>query len=149
MAIVRWDPFKDFLSLHDDFDRLFGIGPLSDKDAKRRWTPACDLRETEKEVIVDCELPGMEGEDVDVEVDDNILIIKGERKSSSETKEGDYKRIERRHGSFARYLTLPQTIDQEKIEATFDKGILKIRMEKLAIEKPKSVKVQIEDEKES
>lgn len=146
MAIVRWDPFRELMSLREEMDRLFGRSILPERwFGMREWAPACDMHETDKELVVTCELPGLTTKDIDVRVEGDTLIIKGKREFSKEVKEEDYHRVERRYGAFSRYLTLPVEIDANKVKAAFEKGILEIHLPKLAIAKPKGVKVPIEE----
>lgn len=105
------------------------------------WTPAVDIFETENELILTAEVPGIEDKDIEIKIEDNTLSLKGERKFEKETKEENYHRIERAYGSFYRSFTLPNYIDQDKIRAEHQNGVLKITMPKKAELKPRKVKV--------
>lgn len=142
MAIVRWDPFRELLTLREEMDRFFGRSMLHE-DVERKWAPVCDMKETKNAFVVDCELPGMTTKDIDVNVEGDTLIIRGERSGVKESKDEEYHRVERSYGSFARYLTLPNEIDVKKVKASFDKGVLTIELPKAAIEKAKSSHIQI------
>lgn len=145
MAIIRWDPFRDLTTLRDRMNRLFEeafTGRGEEKElVSSTWSPSVDIRETDKELILTAELPGVEEKDIDIEVEDNILTIKGKREIEKETKEEEYHRIERSYGSFYRSFTLPAYVQQEKIKAEHEDGLLRIAMPKKSELKPKKVKV--------
>ena len=145
MAIIRWDPFRDMVTLRERMNKLFedmAAARGEEKDlATSSWAPAVDIYETENEVVLTAEIPGIEEKDVEIKVEDSTLTLMGERKFEKETKEENYHRIERAYGSFFRSFTLPNYIDQDKIEAEHENGILKVRMPKRAELKPRKVKI--------
>ena len=145
MAIIRWDPFRDMLTLKERMNRLFEDYYPARKEERdmvaSTWAPAVDIYETENELVLSAELPGIEDEDIEIKVEDNTLTLKGQRKFEKETKEENYHRIERSYGSFMRSFTLPAYIDQDKIEAQHDQGVLKITMPKKMESKPRNVMV--------
>jgi HSP20 family protein len=145
MAIIRWDPYRDVVNLRDRMNRLFE-DMSTRKDEERdimpgAWAPSVDIFETENEVVLAAEIPGVDEKDVEIKVEDNNLTIRGERKFEKETKEENYHRIERSYGSFFRSFALPSYIDQDRIEAEHENGVLKIRMPKKAELKPRKVKI--------
>lgn len=144
MAIIRWDPFGDFMTLRDRMNRLFE-DMSSSKEEKdlmtRAWAPSVDIYENENEVVLNAEIPGVDEKDVEIKVEDNTLILKGERKFEKEAKEENYHRIERSYGSFFRSFALPGYIEQDRIEAEHENGILRIRMPKKPELKPRKVKI--------
>lgn len=145
-GLVRWDPFRELVSIQDELNRLFGrtfggIEPTR-PSAAGTWMPAMDVYETDDKIVAKVELPGIEPGDVEVSVEDSTLTISGERELSSEVKEEDYHRVERRYGSFSRAITLPQTADTEKVQATFDKGVLTVEVGKTERAKPKRIQVK-------
>ena len=144
MAIIRWDPFGDFMTLRDRMNRLFE-DMSSSKEEKdlmtRAWAPSVDIYENENEVVLNAEIPGVDEKDVEIKVEDNTLILKGERKFEKEAKEENYHRIERSYGSFFRSFALPGYIEQDRIEAEHENGILRIRMPKKLELKPRKVKI--------
>ncbi|OGV96445.1 MAG: molecular chaperone [Nitrospinae bacterium RIFCSPLOWO2_02_FULL_39_110] len=149
MALVRWEPFKDLLSIHERMNRLFEdtlFRPrgMEEELAKGTWAPAVDIYETQNDIVLKAELPGLTQKDINVEVRDNTLILKGEKKFEKEVKEENYHRIERSYGSFQRMFTLPDTIQQDKVKAKFKEGVLEIVMPKEEKAKPKLVKVDVE-----
>jgi len=145
MAIIRWDPFRDMVTLRERMNKLFEDMAASRGEEKdlttNSWAPAVDIYETENEVVLTAEIPGIEEKDVEIKVEDNTLTLRGERKFEKETKEENYHRIERAYGSFFRSFTLPSYVDPDKIEAEHENGILKIRMPKRAELKPRKVKI--------
>ncbi len=151
-----WSPIP-FGSMRDEMNRLFGdfLGsrwpdwPLSaDRTARPQMlSPRVDIAETDGAFEISAELPGIDEKDVDVSVADGVLTIQGEKKAEHEKKEKDYHQIERSYGSFQRSLTLPSTIDIEKIAASFDNGVLKIELPKTEEAKPEVTKVKVKSKK--
>jgi HSP20 family protein len=145
MAIIRWDPFRDLVTLREKMNRLFedavtGRGEQKDL-VTSSWAPAVDIYEDENQLVLTAEVPGIDEKDIEIKLEDNTLSIHGERKMEKETKEENYHRIERAYGSFYRSFTLPNYIDQEKIHAEHENGVLKITMSKKAELKPRRVKI--------
>jgi HSP20 family protein len=145
MAIIRWDPFRDLVTLRERMNRLFedavtGRGEQKDL-VTSSWAPAVDIYEDENQLVLTAEVPGIDEKDIEIKLEDNTLSIHGERKMEKETKEENYHRIERAYGSFYRSFTLPNYIDQEKIHAEHENGVLKITMSKKAELKPRKVKI--------
>lgn len=105
--------------------------------------PKLDISESDKKMEITVELPGMDEKDVDVEVSDGVLTIKGEKKSEKEEKGKTFHRMERSYGSFQRSFSLPPTVDEEKIKAEFDKGVLTISLEKTATPEPAKKKIEV------
>jgi HSP20 family protein len=145
MAIIRWDPFRDLVTLRDRMNRLFEEMPAGrgeERDlAATAWAPSVDIYETEGELVLSAEIPGVDEKDIEIKVEDNTLTIRGERKFEKETKEENYHRIERAYGSFMRSFTLPNYVDQDRIEAQQENGVLKIHMPKREETKPRKVKI--------
>lgn len=146
MAIIRWDPFRDLITLRERMNRLFEDVFTSARGEEKdiissSWTPAVDIYEDENQLVLTAEVPGIEEKDIEIKLEDNTLSIQGERKMEKETKEENYHRIERAYGSFYRSFTLPNYIDQEKIQAEHENGILKITMPKKPELKPRKVKI--------
>jgi HSP20 family protein len=146
--LVRWDPFRDLVSIQDELNRLFGrtfTGSESMRPAASgSWMPAMDVFETEDRIVATLELPGIEPKDVEVSVEDSTLTVSGTRDFTSETNEENYHRVERRYGSFTRSISLPQTVDMEKVGARFDKGVLTIEVPKVERAKPKKIEIEAE-----
>jgi len=149
MAIVKWDPFRDMISLRDRMDRLFEesltrIKGADEEMAHSTWSPAVDIYETAENMIIKAEIPGVEKDDISVEVKNGSLYLKGERKLSKEVKEDNYHRMERSYGSFSRVFALPTSVDQDKIKASFKNGVLEISIPKSEEAKPKQINVDME-----
>jgi len=145
MAIIRWDPYRDIVTLRDRMNRLFeeaysGLGEEKEM-IKSTWYPSVDILEKDKELVLTAELPGIKEEDIDIEVEGNTLTLTGKREIEKETKEEDYHRIERSYGSFYRSFNLPYNVDAGKIKAEHEDGLLKVTMPKKPELKPKKVRV--------
>ena len=148
MAVVRWEPFRELSSLQSEMNRLFNaaFGDMPNGGtggAPRRWMPAMDLLETDDDFVLRADLPGMTESDVNVELEDNVLTISGERKSEHEEKREGYYRVERAFGSFSRSLTLPQGVDADSVNASFEKGVLEVRVPKPEQRKPRKITIGV------
>ncbi len=136
MAITRWDPLRDLLGMEDEFERALGRS-----GTRHAWAPTMDVRETDDHFEVAVDLPGLEPGDVSVTFEDGVLTISGKREVGTERSDETYHRIERSYGSFARSIRLPRTADGEKIEASFDKGVLTVTVPKAEVAKPRTIEV--------
>lgn len=145
MALVRWDPVRELDSLQTDmnhlFDRFFGAPRAGNGTAERRWIPAMDLAETDDSLVLRADLPGVNEDDVDVEVKDGVMTISGERKDEHEEKREGFHRVERSFGRFSRALNLPDGVDPDKVEAKFDNGVLEVRIPKPEETQPTRVQI--------
>jgi len=144
-VLTRWDPFRELNVLQDRMNRLFqDYAPRGEQDLTTgNFVPPVDIYEDEHSVTLKVEVPGLDPKDVDVQVENHTLTIKGERKFEKEEKEENFHRIERRYGSFVRSFTLPITVDTENIKADYENGVLKIQLAKRAEAKPKQIKVNV------
>jgi HSP20 family protein len=151
MALVRWEPVRELSSLQSEMNRLFNTffdTPTAGGNgtgAVRRWVPSMDLVETEDSFVLRADLPGLTEGDVSIELEDNVLTVAGERKAEHEDKKEGFYRMERSFGQFRRSLTLPEGVDADKIAATFDKGVLEVRIPKPEERKPRRVAIQVGD----
>lgn len=145
MSMIRWDPFDDLASLRESMDKLFeefttrrphAAGPAV-------WPPAVEVYETDADIIVKAELPGIDPKNVDIQVADDTLTIKAEAKAEQESKNRNYYVRELRYGSFVRALTLPSSAQGDMAKASYKNGILEIRVPKSERAKPKAVKVDV------
>ena len=147
MTLIRWEPTGELNSLQSDMNRLFNAFfdvPAGGNGASaRRWVPPMDLVETEEHFVLRADLPGLSEEEVSIELEDNVLTLSGERKAEHEEGQEGYYRVERAFGTFSRSLTLPEGIDPEAVEATFDRGVLKIRIAKPEERKPRKVAISV------
>lgn len=139
-----WNPFDELATLRNELDRLTSrMRPDTDELFVTGWAPATDIIEKPDALILRTELPGMQEKDISVEIDNNMLTIRGERKMEEETKEKDFLRVERSYGKFVRSFTLPVNVETDKIEATFDNGLLELNIPRKAEAKPKPVKLNV------
>lgn len=142
MPIVRWDPFSDIVQLRDEIGRWFEGTTERAKGRKSAvWAPDVDIKETDKEIQIKADLPGMKLEDIDVSVDEDQLIIKGERKVEKEEKEKDYVRVERSYGSFYRSFSIGIPVKADEIKASYKDGVLEISLPKTEAKKPKKIEI--------
>ena len=132
--LVRWDPFEEMNRLHDHF--LSGRGLT-----KQAFQVAVDIREEHDAFFVDAEVPGLAADDVHIDVEKNVLTIRGERKVEKEEIEDTYRRVERQYGSFTRSFTLPETVDADSISADLNNGVLALRLPKKEAPTPRSISV--------
>ena len=144
--ITRWDPFAEIAGLRRTMDSLFDdvrpwrFAPAVSNGAAESYFPV-DLFETNDDVVVKASLPGVKPEDIDVSVTGQLLTLKGESKAETESQEQNYYRRERRHGTFVRQFTLPVEVDSEKAQASFEHGVLELKLPKAEAMKPKSIKI--------
>jgi HSP20 family protein len=149
MALIRWEPVRELNTIQSEMNRLFntffdtsapsngGSTPL------RRWIPAMDLVETQDDFVLRADLPGLSEEDVNIELEDNILTISGERKAEHEERKEGYYRVERSSGTFSRSLTLPEGVNPDGVRASFDRGVLEVRIPKPEERKPRKVAISV------
>ncbi|MCM2317503.1 MAG: Hsp20/alpha crystallin family protein, partial [Thermoanaerobaculia bacterium] len=139
----RLNPFQEMRRLQDEFNRLLDPGfPFENGElAAANWVPAVDIEETPETLRVIAELPGMRREDIQVEFENGMLTIRGQRAREEEKKEKNFHRVERSFGSFARAFRLPATVDAERISASYEDGVLKLEMPKR--EESKARRIQI------
>ncbi len=154
MALIRWEPARELSSLQTEMNRLFstffdapaGGNGGSGGQAARRWVPPMDLVETEDHFVLRADLPGLSEEDIQIEVEDNVLTVSGERKAEHEAQQEGFYRVERAFGLFRRSLTLPEGVEPDAVQAQFDKGVLEVRIPKPAERKPRRVSIRVGDQ---
>jgi HSP20 family protein len=139
-SMVRWDPFRELDSLRDEFGRFFGPGFLG-RGETGMWSPAVDVIEEVDTIVLKAELPGMSPDEVEIECEDDLLTIKGERKFEEKSETEGHRRIERGYGRFERSFGMPKTAKLDAIDATFKDGILEIRVPKEAEIAPKKIPI--------
>ena len=147
MEIVPWRPFGGELSsfrkeMDNLWNRFFGEAPFARPLAKE-WSPSVDISETKDKLLIKAELPGLEAKDVNVSISGDLLIIKGEKDKEEEEKDEHYHCIERCCGSFQRSFRLPVNVQADKVEAAFDKGVLKITLPKIEEAKKKEIEIKV------
>lgn len=151
MALVRWDPARELDLLQGDMNRLFdtffqGRGAGTASNGSRRWIPPMDLAETDQEFVLRADLPGLDEDDLEIEVKDRVLTVSGQREGEHEDRREGFHRVERAFGRFSRSLDLPEGIDASAVTAQFDRGVLEVRIPKPEERQP--TKVQIGGRKE-
>jgi len=150
MAIVRWEPFRDLVSIQDRMNRIFDEafhggrhGGEEDWALGGSWAPPVDIYEKDGTLVLKAELPGVDAKDVDVRVENNVLTLRGQRNFDQETKRESYHRVERAYGSFSRSFTLPSVVDTQNIKAEFEDGVLQVTLPKREEAKPKQIQIQV------
>ncbi len=152
MALIRWEPVRELNTIQSEMNRLFNTffdagssngGATGGASALRRWIPPMDLVETEHDFVLRADLPGLSENDVNIELEDNVLTISGERKAEHEERKEGYYRVERASGEFRRSLTLPEGVDPEAVKASFEKGVLEVRIPKPEERKPRKVAISV------
>jgi HSP20 family protein len=149
MALIRWEPVRELNTIQSEMNRLFNT--FFDSSASthgggqplRRWIPAMDLVETEDAFVLRADLPGLSEKDVNIELEDSVLTVSGERKAEHEERKEGYYRVERASGSFSRSLTLPEGVDPEAVTANFERGVLEVRVPKPEQRKPRKVAISV------
>jgi HSP20 family protein len=149
-TLVRWDPFREIAALQNDMSRFLGAfretggnGGGSD----RTWVPALDVWETEDELVYAFDLPGIPEDKINVEFEDGVLTVSAERQRDDELKQDGFYRFERRVGSFARAISLPQGVSEEGIKANHTNGVLEVRVLKPEEAKPRRIEIGVSGEK--
>ena len=143
MAIVRWDPFRDFFGRGSNLGPVFGRWVDEDDTKDSAWRPAVDIFERDDGVVMRAELPGMDKGDIKIGLENGVLTLRGERKLDEEVKRESYHRVERSYGSFCRSFTLPSEVDRGKIEARFASGVLEVTLPRSEEAKPKQIEIKV------
>lgn len=145
MSLVRWSPYRELMTMHEQinrlFDEAFGRGASGEVEYGA-WAPAVDLREEDKQYVIEADLPGVKKDDIEIQLENNVLTIRGERRFEKETQKNNYHRIERAYGRFLRSFTLPSRVEASKISATHKDGILEIIVPKAEESLPKKIEVR-------
>jgi len=146
MAIVKYNPFRELRTMQDQMNRMLDMAwnrEFGEELKEGVWQPPVDIYEDDQSVVIKAEVPDVDQKDIEVRIENNTLTLKGERKHSSEIKKENYYRVERYFGQFQRSFSLPQSINQEKVQATCEKGILTITLPKREEVKPKQITVEV------
>jgi HSP20 family protein len=145
MELVRFEPFAGFGNLRSVFNGLFdeNLGRSSTQPSVSKWYPAVDVLESKDSYLIRAELPGMKREDIKVEVKDGTLVLSGERKSEKPADGVEYRHVERVTAKFWRSFSLPETVKQDGIEATYKDGILEMRVPKAEEAKPRQIEISV------
>ncbi len=147
--MIKYDPFKELRSLQDEMNRIFHSNfPAQfshEEMASGGWTPSVDIYESEGEIVLEAELPGMKREDFDVSIENNVITLKGERHFEKNDEGDNYHRVERSYGSFTRSFSLPHSVSAESTSADFKNGILRVSLPKKEEAKARKIEVKGED----
>ena len=152
MAIVRWEPFRDLMSLQERMNRLFdesfrsragSTGQEDDWALGGSWAPSVDIYEHQGSIVLKAEIPGVDPKEVDIRVENNVLTLRGERKLDQEITRDNTHRVERAYGAFSRSFTLPSVVDTEKIQAEYKDGVLKVVLPRREEAKPKQIQINV------
>lgn len=142
MELIRWEPFDRFDKIHAQLNELFeenfNRSPVGEHG---RWAPVMDILESHEAYIIRAELPGINKEDITVELKDGTLTLSGERKSAELAEGVEYRSVERVNGKFVRFVLLPKTVDRDAIRANYKDGILEIHVPKVEEAKPRQITV--------
>ena len=145
MNLMRWSPFGEISLLQNEMNRLFDSAlhgwPVETANAAINWSPAADVYESESELVVHVDLPGVDPKMVDARVENNVLSVRGERRFEGKNEKETFHRVERFHGVFARSFTLATAVDASKIRATYKAGVLTITLPKAENAKPKRIEI--------
>jgi HSP20 family protein len=149
MALVRWEPFRELAALQNEMGRWMsqaaGVGSLPGNGQSSTWLPAVDVWETDKEIVLSFDLPGIPEDKIAVELEDNVLTVSGERERTQEHSNDRFYRFERRYGSFSRTVTLPTGVNENSIQADYSDGVLEVRVPKPEEQKPKRIQIGSQD----
>lgn len=150
MSIVRYDPFRDLRSLQDEVNRLFSTNlsrTFGDEGiARGAWMPNVDIYENKEQIVLEAELPGMNREDFDLSIENNIITLRGERRFEKKDDGDNYHRVERAYGTFTRSFTLPQTVSAEGATAEYKNGVLRVTLPKREEVKARRIEIKGEGE---
>jgi HSP20 family protein len=143
MTMIKYDPFRELRNLQDEMTRLFvGVAPRGREEmAGGSWIPSVDIYEDKDKLVLEADLPGLNRDDFDISVENNVITLKGERKFENKVEGDNYHRVERSYGAFSRSFTLPQTVTAESAAAEFENGILRVSLPKR--EETKARKIEI------
>jgi len=146
MNLVKWNPWREMSAMPDSLDRLFDdpffrLGRMAEDSGLGMWNPAVDLYEKDDYVMIKAELPGVDKNDINIDLKDRLLTLSGERTHEKETNEENYYRRERSYGKFQRTFTLPADVDSDQIKAEFKDGVLQIEIPKPEEKKAKKVTI--------
>lgn len=140
-TLVRWEPLRELATFQNEMSRIMNGLFDGPGRARQSWVPALDVWETPSDVVYSFDLPGIPEDQISIEVKDDTLTVSAERQRSEETSEDGLYRYERRFGSFARAVGLPQGVDQDKIAARYENGVLEVRVPKPAEQQPKRIEL--------
>jgi HSP20 family protein len=145
MSIIRYDPFRDLRNLQDEVNRLFSSSFTrsfgEEGFARGAWAPSVDIYENKDQIVLEAELPGMNREDFELTVENNVLTLRGERRFEKKEETDNYHRVERSYGAFTRSFTLPQTVSSDNATAEYKNGVLRVTLKKREEVKARRIEV--------
>ena len=140
-TLVRWEPFRELASLQTEMSRLMNGLLEGNGRTTQNWVPALDVWETENEIVYAFDLPGIPEENVSVELNEDALTVSAKREQTAEVSKDSFYRFERRFGTFARTVALPQGVDESAIKADYSHGVLEVRVAKPEVQKPRKIQI--------
>lgn len=146
MAITRWDPLRELRGLQEQMNRLLEQGRACADDASPEagpWQPPADIYEDEHAVVLKLELPEIDQREIEVRIEEQLLVVTGERRLEYEEQRHNYQRIERSHGPFRRTFALPATVDLEQIRASCERGVLRVVLPKTRPQQPRQIEIEV------
>ena len=145
MTIVRYDPFRDLRSLQEEVNRLFSTNlsrSFGEEGIGRgAWSPSVDIFENKDQIVLEAELPGMNRDDFDLSIENNVITLRGERQFEKKDENDNYHRVERSYGAFTRSFTLPQTVSAEGATAEYQNGVLRVTLPKREETKARRIEI--------
>ena len=142
MNLMRWDPYREVSTLQDRLNRAFGgRTEREDELSLAAWAPPVDIAEEKDRILITAELPGFKENEIEIQTENGMLTLRGERRFEKESEGKNFHRVERSYGQFLRSFSLPNNVDRDKIKATFRDGLLEIDLPKREDAKPKSIKI--------
>jgi HSP20 family protein len=139
--MTKWEPLKELLSLQDQVNRIFDVSTPGNGHFERDWVPVVDVFENAEKIDIRVEVPGMDLKEIEIKLDGDLLTLRGEKKLDG-NELGKYQQIESVYGRFARSFNLPATVDRERIQATYQQGVLKLTLPKREESKPRSITIE-------
>jgi HSP20 family protein len=145
MNLIRWDPYREVATLQDRLNRAFGSTfgrpEREDEMSLGAWAPPVDIAEDKDRILVTAELPGFKENEIEIQTENGMLTLRGERKFEKETDGKSYHRVERSYGQFVRSFSLPNNVDREKIKASFSNGLLQVELPKREDARPRTIEI--------
>ena len=142
MAIVRWDPWRELAGIERQFDEMFGRGRSGSRgQGPGTWVPALDVHQDGDTMVICAEIAGVDPENVDVTIDDDVLTVSGKREDDRKVEEGQWIRRERFTGQFRRSISLPPGVDPNKVKANAKNGVIEIRVPRPSPESPHRIEL--------
>ncbi len=149
MNLTRWEPYRELATLQDRLNRAFGRFERDDEVSMAAWVPPVDIAEEKDRIVITAELPGFKEDQIEIQSENGMLTLRGERKFEKENDGKNYHRVERSYGQFVRSFALPNNVDREHIKADFSDGLLRIDLPKREDAKPRTIKITPGGEKKS